>query len=438
MRAVGTARREKPHAGRVGELIRCGSLQDAFVNRRTKIPRFHMPANFQVAATHPTRSRLDRAAPPERAPGRWLLLALAPLLLPSCATTTRRDAVPSALEEKAVVPGYPQGIRYLPRDAEDVQHFKADFLDSLIREEALLREQGHTGPLPPSAYLAISGGGDNGAFGAGFLNGWTKAGTRPKFKLVTGVSTGALMAPFAFLGPDYDERLKALYTGISMKDIATKRSMLAVLYQDAMADSGPLRKLVEKYVTQEMLERDRRRACPGAHPPRRHDQPGCPSGGDLERHQDRGERKSRRPQAGPNAADRFRGDSRNLPAGHDRRRGGGPVVSGDARRRRHGGPGLQLSAGHPPEGVLEGARRASATARSTSSGTPGSIRSGRRSTAAPCRSPSGPFPASSSTRESATCTASSPSPGGTAWTSSWPSSLRPSRRPTSRTSIPRT
>ena len=312
MRAVGTAWREKPHAGRVGGLIRRGSFQDALVNRRTKIPRFHMAANFQVAATHPARRRLDRAAPPERAPGLWLLLALAPLLLASCATMTRRDAVPSALEEKAVVPGYPQGIRYLPRDAEDVQHFKADFLDSLIREEALLREQGHTGPLPPSAYLAISGGGDNGAFGAGFLNGWTKAGTRPKFKLVTGVSTGALMAPFAFLGPDYDERLKALYTGISMKDIA----------DEAVHARGPLpgrrgRQRAAAQAGREVRDagnarRDRRRACPGAHPSRRHDQPGRPSGGHLERHQDRGERKSRRPQAGPNAAGRLRGDSRNL------------------------------------------------------------------------------------------------------------------------------
>ena len=212
---------------------------------RTKIAR--------IAARHPRMNRIDRVAPPARMQGRWLLPVLTPLLLLSCATTTRRDAVPAALEEKADVPGYPQGIRYLPRGAEDVEQFKADFLDSLIREEALLREQGHTGPLPPSAYLAISGGGDNGAFGAGFLSGWTKSGTRPKFKLVTGVSTGALMAPFAFLGPDYDERLKALYTGISMKDVARKRSMLAVLYQDAVADNAPLRKLVEKYVTQEML-----------------------------------------------------------------------------------------------------------------------------------------------------------------------------------------
>lgn len=68
-------------------------------------------------------------------------------------------------------------------------------------------------------YLVLSGGGQNGAFGAGLLNGWTKAGTRPEFRIVTGVSTGALIAPFAFLGPRYDHFLKEFYTTHSTKDI---------------------------------------------------------------------------------------------------------------------------------------------------------------------------------------------------------------------------
>ena len=113
---------------------------------------------------------------------------------------------------------------------------------------------GTAGPLPPAAYLAISGGGDNGAFGAGLLNGWTKAGTRPQFKLVTGVSTGALIAPFAFLGSAYDEKLKSLYTAISLKDIAEPRGVLSALFDEAMADTSPLYRLVKKSVTQEMLD----------------------------------------------------------------------------------------------------------------------------------------------------------------------------------------
>ena len=70
--------------------------------------------------------------------------------------------------------------------------------------------------------LAVSGGGDKGAFGAGLLCGWSAAGNRPKFKGVTGVSTGALIAPFAFLGSDYDEVLKTVYTSVKPTDIATK------------------------------------------------------------------------------------------------------------------------------------------------------------------------------------------------------------------------
>src|SRR4030081_3487620 len=64
----------------------------------------------------------------------------------------------------------------------------------------------------PLSYLALSGGGADGAYGAGVLNGWTAAGTRPKFTVVSGVSTGGLIAPFAFLGPAYDATLRDVYT----------------------------------------------------------------------------------------------------------------------------------------------------------------------------------------------------------------------------------
>jgi len=162
--------------------------------------------------------------------------------------------VPLPLETKAVVSGFPDGIRYFPRDATQLRDFEADFVESWKREQAYRRAQGLTGPLPPAAYLAISGGGDNGAFGAGLLAGWTKAGTRPEFKLVTGVSTGALISPFAFLGAAYDPQLKAMYTAVSMKDIAVKRSIISVIYGDSMADTTPLWNLLKKSVTQEMLD----------------------------------------------------------------------------------------------------------------------------------------------------------------------------------------
>ena len=62
-------------------------------------------------------------------------------------------------------------------------------------------------PLPEMQLVAVSGGGENGAFGAGLLCGWSEHGTRPVFELATGVSTGALIAPFAFLGSGYDPQL---------------------------------------------------------------------------------------------------------------------------------------------------------------------------------------------------------------------------------------
>ena len=182
----------------------------------------------------------------------WLLAAVLPL---GCATVSRREAVPDDLHTVANVPGFAAGIRYFPGDAAHMQEFERDFVAANVREEASLRSQGWSrSVLPPVSYLAISGGGDNGAFAAGLLNGWTKAGTRPRFKFVTGVSTGALIAPFAFLGEAYDEKLKTLYTSISLNDIALKRSLVSVLYGDAMADTTPLWKLVKKSVTQEMLD----------------------------------------------------------------------------------------------------------------------------------------------------------------------------------------
>ena len=70
----------------------------------------------------------------------------------------------------------------------------------------------------PFVYLALSGGGGSGAYGAGVLNGWSASATRPEFTIVSGVSTGALIAPFAFLGPDYDERLRQVYTNGEAQD----------------------------------------------------------------------------------------------------------------------------------------------------------------------------------------------------------------------------
>jgi predicted acylesterase/phospholipase RssA len=106
----------------------------------------------------------------------------------------------------------------------------------------------------PRHYLSISGGGANGAFGAGLLKGWSESGTRPEMTIVTGISTGALIAPFAFIGSDYDDELESLYTTISTSDLIKKRSLIAGLTSDALADTSPMRKLLMKHVDKEMIE----------------------------------------------------------------------------------------------------------------------------------------------------------------------------------------
>jgi predicted acylesterase/phospholipase RssA len=99
------------------------------------------------------------------------------------------------------------------------------------------------------AHLALSGGGPNGAFGAGFLNGWSTTGKRPVFKIVTGVSTGALMAPFAFVGPSYDESLRQFYTTTASRHIFRILSIIPqLLAGESLADSGPLAALLDRYV----------------------------------------------------------------------------------------------------------------------------------------------------------------------------------------------
>ena len=101
--------------------------------------------------------------------------------------------------------------------------------------------------------LALSGGGEDGAFGAGALVGWTGQGTRPDFDLVTGVSTGALIAPFAFLGPQYDESLHQIFTQYDADDIMRIQPFQAVV-SDALYDTAPLAKLIRQYTPPAMLE----------------------------------------------------------------------------------------------------------------------------------------------------------------------------------------
>jgi len=116
--------------------------------------------------------------------------------------------------------------------------------------------QALAGPGTPHV-LAVSGGGQWGAFGAGFLKGWTASGTRPDaFRVVTGTSTGSLISTFAFLGKEYDHAVGQAYLEIGGDDDVLDKRFLpfAALFRDSLAGTKPLRRLIEKHVTANMLE----------------------------------------------------------------------------------------------------------------------------------------------------------------------------------------
>ena len=121
--------------------------------------------------------------------------------------------------------------------------------DNVIRY--LERKRGHALNM-----LSLSGGGQNGAFGAGFLIGWRESGRRPEFDVVGGVSTGALLATHAFLGtPADDLKLEEMYTQVTKHDIYEERGFVSLLGADSLRDTAPLRALLSKYITAETLER---------------------------------------------------------------------------------------------------------------------------------------------------------------------------------------
>ncbi|GEP10758.1 patatin-like phospholipase family protein [Methylobacterium gnaphalii] len=103
------------------------------------------------------------------------------------------------------------------------------------------------------SYLALSGGGGDGAYGAGILNGWSASGTRPDFTIVSGVSTGALIAPFAFLGSAYDSYLTDFYTSGIAESLVQAPSITNVLFGSGLFGDGRLREIIGRYVTPDLL-----------------------------------------------------------------------------------------------------------------------------------------------------------------------------------------
>lgn len=166
----------------------------------------------------------------------------AALLLAGCAAPPVRHALPPALADQAVVPGMAPDIRAWGDDpAGPLQDWMAPSDGQRLACCAGIMGR-------PHHYLVMSSGGDDGAFGAGLLIGWTAAGTRPEFDLVTGVSAGALIAPLAFLGPDYDDALREVYTQYAAEDMVERLGVIKALSGDAAYATAPLRRLIDRYI----------------------------------------------------------------------------------------------------------------------------------------------------------------------------------------------
>ena len=168
-----------------------------------------------------------------------LLLIL--LLLDGCVGVSRR-AAPMARDTEAIVPGFPAGIRW-------VGETRRDFA---LRSPRLMQRVASASHGAPVNVLVLSGGGAGGAFGAGALVGWSRRATRPEFQVVTGVSTGALIAPLAFLGPDWDPVLEEAFSGGHAEHLLRTR-WLGALFGASVYQGRPLTELVDRFVTDEMV-----------------------------------------------------------------------------------------------------------------------------------------------------------------------------------------
>ena len=174
-------------------------------------------------------------------------------VLAGCAAPVIRNPVPAALAE-TLPPVYRinGGRTWGDETPSDI---RAELKKHLPNMTELARDAPVVNGRKQIEILALSGGGPDGAFGAGVLKGWSMRGDRPEFELVTGVSAGALIAPFAFLGSDYDNALEEVWTQYETRQLVTAQFLPGLLGGNALADTAPLRALIAKHVDAAMLRR---------------------------------------------------------------------------------------------------------------------------------------------------------------------------------------
>ncbi|MCL1093453.1 patatin-like phospholipase family protein [Shewanella kaireitica] len=174
-----------------------------------------------------------------------LLTAALSLFLAGCNTVPDHNSAPESLAYELKPMGV-SNIRSWGNQAE----FSYDYLETL-QDNYLARHEKPT----KLQVLALSGGGANGAFGAGILTAWTKTGTRPEFDMVTGVSTGAILAIFAFIGSDYDEHVVDFYTNYGYEDLFKAKGLLTSLRSMAILNISPYETLVRETITPQLLSK---------------------------------------------------------------------------------------------------------------------------------------------------------------------------------------
>jgi predicted patatin/cPLA2 family phospholipase len=181
------------------------------------------------------------------------LLVFAPIFfaifLSGCVGVPRKSAVPKELSSQAQVIGAPN-VRYAMDTSEGILGYQMQ-----IQKTGAFQIAKNDAPSKNNSYLSISGGGENGAFGAGILVGWTKNGSRPTFNIVTGISAGALLAPFAFLGSEYDPIISEIYLSTGSNDIYAAKNIFSGILSDSIFDDHPLMNMLNKYIDDNVLVR---------------------------------------------------------------------------------------------------------------------------------------------------------------------------------------
>lgn len=178
-------------------------------------------------------------------------LKLFPLILmvflAACAGRDRTADAPPEANYKAFYPvGFPD-VRIIGTATPEIF---MDEVDDILKSSRVIGRSGSGLDI-----LALSSGGADGAFGAGVMNGWTASGKRPKFDIVTGVSTGSLIAPFAFLGPEYDANITRLYTETSTRDLVQAKFFSGIVNGQSLFNTKRLRNVIKRELTDDMIDR---------------------------------------------------------------------------------------------------------------------------------------------------------------------------------------